>query len=111
MAVKSTWRGHPMEWIGEYGEEGTWVYSDTKTPVSQNPNRDCASCGLPSTKEGHDACLGTLPGAMNACCGHGDVSYAYIQYNDGHTVRDKKAAKEIRRCLAKKNQMKTTMLS
>ncbi len=43
----------------------------------------CDHCGLPDTPEGHDACLGTIPGAMNACCGHGDVKCAYIQYQAG----------------------------
>lgn len=44
----------------------------------------CAKCGLPPTDDGHDGCLGTLPGPiMNACCGHGSDQQAYIQYNDG----------------------------
>jgi len=41
----------------------------------------CAICKLTPTPEGHDGCLGTLPGPiMNACCGHGRDSQAYIQY-------------------------------
>lgn len=49
----------------------------------------CSKCGLLPTVEGHDGCLGTLPDAqiMNACCGHGDDSYAYIQYWDGNIIR------------------------
>ncbi len=31
----------------------------------------CSHCHLLPTPEGHDACLGTLPGVWNACCGHG----------------------------------------
>lgn len=42
--------------------------------------RGCGHCGLHPTPEGHDGCLGTIPGAMNACCGHGNVELAYIQY-------------------------------
>lgn len=41
----------------------------------------CDHCWLGPTPEGHDGCLGTLPGPiMNACCGHGNSSQAYIQY-------------------------------
>ena len=41
----------------------------------------CGKCKKGPTKEGHDGCLGTLPGPiMNACCGHGSDSQAYIQY-------------------------------
>lgn len=44
----------------------------------------CAKCGKLPTKEGHDGCIGTLPeeDVMNACCGHGDDSQAYIQFWD-----------------------------
>jgi len=41
----------------------------------------CDKCKKGPTKEGHDGCLGTLSGpVMNACCGHGNDSQAYIQY-------------------------------
>ena len=41
----------------------------------------CTNCRKGPTPEGHDGCLGTLPGLiMNACCGHGDNNVAYIQY-------------------------------
>ncbi len=44
----------------------------------------CHHCGLDKTPEGHDGCLGTLPGdVMNACCGHGVTAFAYIQYEPG----------------------------
>lgn len=47
----------------------------------------CNHCDKHCTKEGHDACLGTLPGnIMNACCGHGESKEAYIQYHDGKDV-------------------------
>lgn len=53
----------------------------------------CAKCGLSPTLEGHDGCLGTLPDKqiMNACCGHGDDSYAYIQYWNGNIIRGNEA--------------------
>lgn len=67
-------RGHPIVLVG-----GAWLYSDTREPVAENPDRDCGHCGLPNTPEGHDGCLGTLDGAMNACCGHGNAAEAYVQ--------------------------------
>lgn len=48
-------------------------------------DKPCHHCGRMKTPEGHDGCLGTLcdPEIMNACCGHGDVEDAYIQYWPG----------------------------
>ena len=74
-----THRGHPITQVAS----DTWVYSDTREPVADNPNRDCGHCGLPNTPEGHDGCLGTIPGAMNACCGHGNQGAAYVQLETG----------------------------
>ena len=52
----------------------------------------CIKCKKPPTPEGHDGCLGTLPGPiMNACCGHGKDSQAYIQYWDGTAVHGEEA--------------------
>lgn len=53
----------------------------------------CAKCGLLPTPEGHDGCLGTLPEevVMNACCGHGSDSMAYVQFWDGSDVRGEEA--------------------
>lgn len=64
----------------------------------------CAKCGLMPSKEGHDGCLGTLKGddIMNACCGHGNDSQAYIQYWDKPrisgliAVREQARLKEIK---------------
>lgn len=65
---------------------------------------NCAKCGLPPTPEGHDGCLGTLPGPiMNACCGHGNDSQAYIQYWESEAggerviINGEDAVKEISR--------------
>ncbi len=66
MAAKSYSRGWPIEWDG-----AKWIYSDIKTP--QNDQRRCARCGKPPTTNGHDACLGFIPGVSNACCGHGQT--------------------------------------
>lgn len=45
-------------------------------------NDSCLHCGLQVTPEGHDGCIGTLGnGVMNACCGHGSIDMAYIQFD------------------------------
>ena len=41
----------------------------------------CGHCGLNRTEQGHDGCIGTLKGVMNACCGHGQDSAAYVQFD------------------------------
>lgn len=44
----------------------------------------CGHCGLSRTPEGHDGCIGTLPGVTNACCGHGGTAEgAYVQFSFG----------------------------
>jgi hypothetical protein len=65
--------------------------SDDLKPIenhldSSKHRRPCAKCGKLPTKEGHDACLGTLPGVIDACCGHG-VREAYIHFENGVTIR------------------------
>lgn len=80
-------RGHHIERLN-----GEYVYSDTKTPtVDEFDKRPCGYCGLHNTKEGHDGCLGTLVGVMNACCGHGIENDAYIQFLDGESIHGKDA--------------------
>ena len=56
----------------------------------------CKECGLERTKEGHDGCLGTLPGLMNACCGHGKYGEGvYVQFLDGKSIHGEDAIKII----------------
>lgn len=71
-------RGHKIKSVN-----GEWVYCDTGLPtVDTWKDRPCGRCGLENTIEGHDGCLGTLPcGVMNACCGHGEPSSAYVQFS------------------------------
>lgn len=58
----------------------------------------CVICKKGPTKEGHDGCLGTLPGPiMNACCGHGNDNLAYIQYWDSPRIGGQEAIQEIKR--------------
>jgi hypothetical protein len=59
--------------------DNIWVFSKTGLPVSEDKDIDCGHCGLANTPDGHDGCLGTIAGVMNACCGHGNGG-AYIQY-------------------------------
>ena len=83
-------RGHPIEFTNS-----TWIYSDNKQPVSSEPNRSCGNCGKSQTEHGHDGCIGTLPGVMNACCGHGSDDEAYIQYENGKELRGEEALSEM----------------
>lgn len=42
---------------------------------------ECQKCKLPPRADGHDQCLGRLPGVMNACCGHTEPRWAYVQFS------------------------------
>lgn len=79
---KSKWRGHEIECINK-----KWIYSDDKELVLDNKNRKCGYCNKSNTKEGHDGCIGKLPNVLNACCGHGTVEEAYIQFSDKTELR------------------------
>ena len=46
----------------------------------------CRWCRRERTPEGHDGCLGTLPGVVNACCGHGGNG-GYVMFENGLTIR------------------------
>ena len=82
-------RGHKIEKLNS-----EWVYSDTKEPTAYN-ERDCGFCGMNNTKDGHDGCLGTLPGLMNACCGHGELNTAYVQFLDNKIISGQDSIKII----------------
>jgi hypothetical protein len=83
--VRSEHRGHKMELYN-----GKWVYSDNKQSVADF-KRPCGYCGNDATKEGHDRCLGTLKGLMNACCGHSNIKKTFVQFLDGHIIRGEDA--------------------
>jgi hypothetical protein len=63
----------------------------------------CSNCGKLPTLEGHDGCLGELDTGivMNACCGHGDEYFAYVQYWDKSCIRGREAVVEIERLRGK----------
>lgn len=79
--------GHQIEC-----KNGKCFYVDTGELTSTTyKDRPCGHCGKFPTKEGHDACLGTLPGLMNACCGHGQLSESYVQFMDGIVINGEDA--------------------
>jgi len=85
MTASSHWRGHPIYWDGE-----RWRYQDNHQPTVGN-ERNCGECGKARTPQGHDGCLGTLPGVRNACCGHGHQAEAYVQFASGRELRGQEA--------------------
>lgn len=89
MTVKSYWRGHEIQF-----ENNEWVYSDTKEPtLTTHHMRACGHCNMFATPEGHDACLWHIAGVRNACCGHGNVKEAYVQFLDSSSVEGEDAIK------------------
>jgi len=69
-------RGHMIFWDEETGD---WRYLDDKSLADYE--RPCTQCNKMPTPEGHDACLGHIPGVLNACCGHG-AEPGYIQWEE-----------------------------
>lgn len=85
---KGHFRGHPI-WWDEQNE--IWRYSDNNEPIPGGGGevRPCKKCGQKewSGDGAVDACLGTLPGVTNACCGHGVPSHAYVCFEGGVVLR------------------------
>ena len=77
MITRSYLRGHPIVWIDEM-----WVYEDTKESTVENERPWCRHCKKEDTPEGHDGCIGVLNSdiVMNACCGHEEPQFAYVQF-------------------------------
>lgn len=48
-----------------------------------NLDTHCAHCNLAVTPEGYDGCIGELDKDVvrNACCGHGNINRAYVQFD------------------------------
>lgn len=81
-----------------------WRYtSDNSLTSEKYNNKPCIRCGQLPTTEGHDACLGTLIGVMNSCCGHGNKNDAYIQFLDGKCIHGEDAI-TIQNILKKANK-------
>lgn len=68
--VTTHFRGHKAYWDGS-----NWRYADNDEIADYD--RPCVRCGKMPTSEGYDACLGYIPGALYACCGHG-VDKEYV---------------------------------
>ena len=81
--VSSTWRGHTIIRAGDH-----WEYEDNGVCVVKDPRRTCGICSKPQLPGcDDDPCLGTLPGVLNACCGHGRREESYIQFENGLLVQ------------------------
>jgi len=78
MTARQNFHGHTIEYV-----DGRWQYSDG---IPSDEYRPCPRCGRLPTAEGHDTCLGVIPGVSAACCGHGRDEHAYIMYTDGRVV-------------------------
>lgn len=77
--------GYPTYW-DETAQ--LWRYSDNDEPAVHPSNRPCPKCSELPTPEGHDACLGEIPGVCGACCGHG-VEMGYIAWDcDGKGIME-----------------------
>lgn len=80
MLITSYERGHKI-----YYEHKSKIWRYCDTDEYAEISRKCPRCGKYPTKEGYDACLGHIEGALSACCGHG--------VRKGYVVKQKK-----RRC-------------
>ncbi len=94
----SKWRGNAI-----YYSNGRWFYCSDNVKIRVDPNRACAHCGKENTPEGHDSCLGTLKGVINACCGHGNEKDAYVQFLSGSIVRGEEAIEIMNRLKESEN--------
>ncbi len=83
--ISSRWRGHDI-----YFKDDRWFYLNTSTPVADS-ECPCGHCGAKVTENGHDGCIGKLPSVMNACCGHGVTSDAYVQFRDSTRIAGSEA--------------------
>ncbi len=66
-------------------DRDVWRYVDSNEPTV-GAERSCGVCLEPTGPSGHDPCIGEVPGAINACCGHGEEQEAYVEYPDGVRV-------------------------
>jgi hypothetical protein len=77
LVARKRLRGHEAELVN-----GKWAYTDGAVG-----ERACKHCGMAAVQGAPDFCLGSLQGVSDACCGHGDVSKAYIKFRDrNHTT-------------------------
>ena len=79
--------GYIFGYEAVYNEKDeTWHWQNNGLEVNDNP-RACPKCSKVPTRAGHDPCLGTIEGAVSACCGHGKQD-GYIMWEFGDYPRD-----------------------
>lgn len=84
--------GHEVVGFWYEDEWSAWPgavrFKDTGDRVNSKTmrNRACPKCGEKRTKDGHDPCIGNLPGVLHACCGHG-VEEGYVSFASGIVIR------------------------
>ena len=61
---------------------------DSKGRYISEKTLKCPRCKETPTEEGHDPCLGNLPGVKYACCGHGKGK-GYIVFENGIKITGK----------------------
>ena len=79
--------------------EDAWRYAETGLLVSDDSEPACGECGEAMTPEGHDGCLGTIPGVVNACCGHGTEAEAYVVLDGGRRLAGREAVAWMSRAI------------
>jgi len=82
----SKWRGHNI-----YESNDIWYYLDTRQKVYDNPHRICGRCMKSNIDNEHDSCIINLSNVLNACCGHGDINDAYVQFKDYKCIKGQEA--------------------
>lgn len=80
--AESFFRGHQVYYDFD---SRIWRFIDNGKPVGSRKLLPCKKCGCLPSKDGHDTCLGKLPGIKAACCGHG-AKKSYVIWKDGVKV-------------------------
>ncbi len=79
MTASGYLRGNTIHWDQD---RNGFVYDDTRElTVDTWHDRPCGYCGLSFIIDADPCLYGLIPGAKNACCGHGIPKEAYIQYS------------------------------
>jgi len=93
MTIRGNARGYDYERYQQENFErlhiGTYLGVSISVGLKEGFNMPCARCGKLPDSNGHDACLGELPGVIAACCGHGSKKNynSYIVFENGITIR------------------------
>lgn len=91
--TEPTWPriGHRRGNLMRMFDDRRWRWADNGrfagSMASRFGDRPCVSCKREAASDGHDPCLGRIPGAKAACCGHGGTVQPYIMWEDGSVQR------------------------